>query len=430
VAEAGRGDGTKRLVRPRHAVVLLTLLALVGANLRTVMLGVPPVLPLLQRDLDLSHTATGFVISLPVLVMGGMAWASGRLADRFGGRVTVAAGLLLLAAGAALRGIWAAVVPLYLFTGILSLGVAIAQAALPVLVRQWFPRQIGLASALYTDGLIVGEAVAAGVTLPLMRVWLGPDAWRASFVAWSVPVVLMLLLWTVLSPPTSPTRRRRGRATSTPGATVPPVAAEPRQRVSALQLGLLSGSGSLIYFAMNTWIPPYDTALGRGDATALALGTLNAVQLPVSLALTLVAQRLLGRRVPFVLAGCICLVGVIGWVSTPVEWQVLWAALLGGAAVSVLVLGSALPPLLADRNEVAGLVGATLSIGYGLAFVGPLAGGWLWDLLGRPAAAFVPVGLGTLGLIVFGATLPRPPRPLVDPQEGPMGFPLVDLDGR
>ena len=176
VAEVGRGDDTKRLVRPRHAVVLLTLLALVGANLRTVMLGVPPVLPLLQRDLDLSHTATGFVISLPVLVMGGMAWASGRLADRFGGRVTVAAGLLLLAAGSALRGVWAAAVPLYLFTGILSLGVAIAQTALPVLVRQWFPRQIGLASALYTDGLIVGEAVAAGVTLPLMRVWLGPDA--------------------------------------------------------------------------------------------------------------------------------------------------------------------------------------------------------------------------------------------------------------
>ena len=420
MARAEVVDKTARPALPRHALVLLALLALVGANLRTVMLGVPPVLPLLQRDLGLSHTATGLVTSLPVLVMGGMAWASGWLADRFGGRAAVAAGLVLLAAGAALRGIWAAAVPLYLFTGILSLGVAVAQTAVPVLVRQWFPHRIGLASALYTDGFIAGEAVAAAVTLPLMRVWLGPDAWRASFVAWSVPVAFTLLLWLLFSPDTPPTPRRRGGATPTAGAAVSLVSEEPRHHVSALRLGLLSGSGSLIYFAMNTWIPPYDTALGRADATALALGTLNAVQLPVTLALTLVAQRLLGRRLPFVVAGVICFASVIGWVSTPVEWQVLWAAMLGGAAVSVLVLSSALPPLLADRHEVARLVGATLSIGYGIAFVGPLAGGWLWDLLGRPVAAFIPVALGTLGLIAFGATLPRPPRVFtnrVDPPE-------------
>ncbi|HET9015534.1 MAG TPA: MFS transporter [Thermomicrobiaceae bacterium] len=393
----------------RHALVLLGLLALVGANMRTVMLGVPPVLPLIQRDLGLSHVETGLVTSLPVLMMGGMAWGSGWLADHFGGRRTVTAGLLLLLVGSALRGVWASAVPLYVFTGVFSLGVAVSQTSAPVLVRQWFPARIGLASALYTDGLIAGEALSAGVTLPLMRLWLGPDAWRATFIVWSVPVALTVVLWVALAPASARTPRGRFAAPASRSDDVDVDSHRSGRPVSALQLGLLSGSGSLIYFTMNTWIPPYNAATGHGAATAPVLGMLNGIQLPVCLGMTLVAQRLLGRRIPFMLAGATCLVGLAGWLTSPASWQVAWVALVGGGGVSVLVLSNALPPLLAKPGEVARLAGATLSIGYGLAFVGPLAGGWLWDRTGHPAAAFVPVVFGTLGLMVFGATLPRSP---------------------
>jgi CP family cyanate transporter-like MFS transporter len=43
----------------------------------------------------------------------------------------------------------------------------------------------------------------------------------------------------------------------------------------------------------------------------------------------------------------------------------------------VFVLGIALPPLLATREEVARLTGATLSLSYTTAFLGPLVGGAL-----------------------------------------------------
>ena len=41
----------------------------------------------------------------------------------------------------------------------MSAGIAIMQPALPALVRQWLPERIGFGTALYTNGLLVGETL-------------------------------------------------------------------------------------------------------------------------------------------------------------------------------------------------------------------------------------------------------------------------------
>jgi MFS transporter, CP family, cyanate transporter len=53
-----------------HKVVTCVLITRVGFNLRSVILGVPPVLPLIQHGLELSYTATGFLTAWPVLSIG------------------------------------------------------------------------------------------------------------------------------------------------------------------------------------------------------------------------------------------------------------------------------------------------------------------------------------------------------------------------
>ena len=65
-----------------------------------------------------------------------------------------------------------------------------------------------------------------------------------------------------------------------------------------------------------------------------------------------------------------------------------------------------MPPLLASAQEVGRLTGITLSLTYGVAFVGPFIGGVLWDLFNLPALAFVPVVIASIMLIVLGALLP------------------------
>ena len=406
-AEAAAEDG--RINVTWRKVVVCALIAIVGFNLRSVILAVPPVLPLIQHDLRLSYAATGFLTALPVLTLAVAAWPSGLLAERIGARSCVSIGLAFLGAGALLRAFWLSTFSLFLFTLLLSLGIALSQTAVPALARHWFPAQIGLVAALFSDGLIIGEAVAAGVTLPIMAQFLGRDAWTSTFVLWGALVVVALALWLWLAPPVraraSARRLSPEEATElkTAGSAAPPMQ---RRRVNALHLGIMLGAVSLIYFGMNGWIAPYNQAIHHEELTPLALAILNAAQLPSCLGVTFMAQRLAGRRSPFVVAGLICAVAITGWVVTPAALEPFWAALLGGSSALGFTLGIALPPLLASPGEVARLTGITISLTYGVAFVGPLLGGELWDLLHLPAVAFLPVAAASILLVILAAFLP------------------------
>ena len=395
-------------------VITCALVTLVGFNLRSVILAVPPVLPLIQHDLALSYAATGLLTALPILILAVGAWPSGFLIERIGGRACVTVGLLLLGAGTLLRAFLPSAATLFLFTLLLSLGIALGQTAVPVLARQWFPRHIGLVAALFSDGLILGEAVAAGITVPVMVQFLGRTAWTSTFVFWGIPVVVLLVLWLWLAPAGQATRFNQPHGTLASAIPQGPddckgrpyIARRERTRVSALHLGIMIGCGSLIYFGMNAWIASYNQALHHMDLTPLALATLNVAQLPSSLLVTLLAQQLAGRRSPFIVAGAICAVSITGWIFTPASLEVFWAALLGGSSALVFTLGLALPPLLARHDEVARLTGISFSLTYAVAFVGPFIGGELWDTFHLPAVAFVPVAVASVTLIVLGSLLP------------------------
>ena len=411
-----------RIVSGWRSVVVCALLVLVGINIRSVILAVPPILPLIRRDLDLSYTATGLLTSLPTLIMGGAAWSSGLLIERIGARSAITWGLVLLGAGALLRAVWTAALPLFLFTIVLGFGIALAQTTAPVLIRRWFPERIGFVTALFTDGLILGETLGAGATVPLMLWLLGSDAWRATFVLWGLPVLVLLVFWLWLAPPEPQAEQtrlagmkkaaegmgpseqlERGDQTPQPSSASASSAKTP---VRTIHLGLLLGAGSLIYFGMNSWIAAYNQAIHRESFTPLALTVLNALQLPASLGVTFFAYRLTGKRWPFVLAGFVCLAAILGWIFGPADLEYLCAALLGASSALVFTLGLALPALLAGPTRVARLAGATLSISYSTAFIGPFIGGGLWDLFGLPALVFVPVVAASVLLVIAGLMLP------------------------
>ncbi len=390
-------------------IIIYTLLTLVGFNLRSVILAVPPILPLIQHDLKLSYTETGLLTAVPVLVLAVAAWPSGLLAERIGARTCVSIGLALLGGGALLRALWPTAFSLFLFTFLLSLGIAVSQTGVPVLARRWFPAHIGLALALFSDGLIIGEAVAAGTTVPVMLQFLGRDAWATTFIFWGVPVIVLVVLWlwlTPSAPATAPRRSPSPENVSIPATAQPSASIPERARVNALHLGIMLGAGSLIYFGMNAWIASYNQALHQEGLTPAVLTILNAAQLPSSFGVTFFAQQLAGRRWPFITGGIICAAAIAGWVLTPAVLELFWAALLGGSSALTFTLGIALPPLLARPGEVARLTGLTVSLTYAVAFVGPLVGGQLWDLFHLPSVAFLPVAVASIILIVLGSLLP------------------------
>ena len=366
------------------------LLWLVGINLRTVILGVPPTLPSLHRALSLSYSAGGLLTSLPVLVMAAGAIPGAYVISRLGARRAVGAGLALITIGAALRGVLPSALTVFAFTLVLALGIAVSQPAMPSLAQSWFPSRIGGAVAIYSNGLLVGEVIAASLTLPLL---MGPFGWPLALSAWAAPAGIVLALWLAITPPDHAT------------TTAPPAWLPDLRSGRVLRIGLLMGGASLVYFGMNTWIPDTLEARHAHALIPVTLGLLNLMQIPVSLWLAWRGDAVLGHRWPFALAGIGSVVGVAGYVLAPVATAPLWAGLAGAASSLAFILNLGMPALLSP-SEVARTSGFMFTVGYGAAFFGPLLGGVIWDWSGNFRFALLPMLIGSLAMLGFGLTLP------------------------
>jgi CP family cyanate transporter-like MFS transporter len=399
-----------RRISASGALIVFTLILLVGVNLRTALLSVPPLLARIQADLGLTYTATGALSALPTLVMGLSAWPAGRIGARIGGRAAVGWGMAIMVVAMLARGLFPNTLTVYLFTGALAAGVALAQTSIPMLARQWFPERIGFASALFTDGLVIGETIAAAATAPLMRAWFGADAWPLALMMWAIPATLTLILWLWLAPPApiaiSPSvAGGMLELADQAGDVNQPHAATPR--VGPWLIGGVMGAGSLIFFGMNNWIAPYNQAIQATGMTPLALFAINVAQLPVAFGLTPLMGWLAGRRWPLVVAGAVASAAVAGWLWTPATLQPLWGALLGASSATAFTFAIAMPALYERGANVARLAGSSLTVSYTAAFVGPFIGGALWDAFYQPALALAPVGAAALSLLVLPPLLPR-----------------------
>ncbi|HEY4407602.1 MAG TPA: MFS transporter [Xanthobacteraceae bacterium] len=375
----------------RLLLTALGLLWLSGAALRMTVLAVPPLLPLIHADLDLSETEIGTLAGLPALLFAAAAVPGSLVIARFGARRTLIAGLLLTALASAARGAAANVALLFAATIAMGGGIAIMQPALPPLVRAWLPDRIGFATAMYTNGLLIGEIVAVSLTLPLVLP-LGGGSWRIAVALWGLPVVVIALLVALLGP----------RRTAAQAAAAPPRQWWPKWRDPRIwQLGFLFGSINSIYFSANAFLPEYLNHLGNPELIGSALAALNIGQLPASLLMLGLADRFIGRPFAYVLAGLLSLASVLGILLMTGLWVVFWAGMLGFADAIAFVLILALPPLLSAPDDAHRTAAGMFTISYSCAVAIPIIGGLAWDASGIALVSFVPIGLCALVVCVL-----------------------------
>jgi CP family cyanate transporter-like MFS transporter len=374
----------------------LLLLWLCGACLRLTVLAIPPVVPLLHADLHLSEIDIGWLSSLPPMLFAIAAVPGSLLIARFGLVRALLVGLLLNAIGGAARGAIPDAGLLYISTIMMAAGVAIMQPALPPLVRTWFPERIGFTTAVYTTGLLIGEILAAALTIPLVLP-LVDDSWRLSLVIWSVPVVATALLVAICAP------RLGGAKTATPiaGRRWWP----DWRRPLIWKLGLILGSVNATYFVTNAFLPDYMTADGRPDLISAALTALNVGQLPAAFLMLGFAGRLVARPWAYVASGTLALVCLIGILMTHGIWIVVWSGILGFTGAVTLILALALPSVLSAPDDVHRTSAAMFTISYSLAMVLSVVGGWLWDFSHTPFAGFAPVAACAMLIIVLAPTV-------------------------
>jgi len=372
------------------------LLWLAGTGLRLTILAVPPLIPLIHDDLAMSETEIGILAGLPVVLFAAAAVPGSLLIARFGALATAIAGLLITALGSALRGAAPDVAALYAATVVAGFGVAVMQPAMPPLTRAWLPHRIGFATAVYANGLLIGEILPVSLTLPVVLPLVGAS-WRLGFVAWALPCIAIAAVMAAAAP-----RRGAGAA----GAPVPATRPWPQWNSSLLwRLGIMLGGVNAAYFTTNHFLPDYLDAIGRRDLVGPALIALNTGQLPGSFLLLWLAGRLERRAATYVVFGALTLAGALGIIFGNGAVIVAGAGLVGFAAACVLILVLALPPLLAAREDVPSMAAGIFTISYSCAVIVPVASGLAWDATGVPAAAFVPVAIGALLIIGMAPTL-------------------------
>jgi CP family cyanate transporter-like MFS transporter len=377
----------------------LAMLWLAGASLRLTILAVPPVIPLIHDQLNMSATQIGILTGLPSMLLAFAAVPGSLLIARLGVRAALVVGLLLTALGGALRGALPDVMWLYAMTIAMGAGVAIMQVTMPTAVRAWLPKRIGFATAVYTNGLLVGEIIPVALMLVLVLPLVG-GSWQWGFVFWSVPVAIIAVLVMLFAP----------RPLSVNGA-----AARRRwwpdwRNMLIWRLGIMLGTVNAVYFGTNAFLPDYLRSTGQGEWISAALTALNVGQLPASFLLLAVAGRLERKAWPYVICGLLGVISTAGIVFGAGIWIVAAAALQGFAAAGILILVLALPPLLSAPEDVHRVTAAMFTISYSCAVIVPIISGMAWDFSGIAAMAFVPIGLCGILLMILAPAINHVPR--------------------
>ncbi|MFN3657338.1 MAG: CynX/NimT family MFS transporter [Pseudolabrys sp.] len=380
--------------------VALLLLWLAGNGLRLTILAVPPVIPQIHDDLAMNATQIGILTGLPSMLFAFAAVPGSLLIARLGVRTAMTVGLALTALGGALRGALPDVGWLYAMTIVTGAGVAVMQVTMPPAVRAWVPGRIAFATALYTNGLIVGEILPVALMLPLVLPLVG-GSWQWAFVVWSVPVAVIAVLVLAFAP----------RAQTANGAAAPNRRWWPDWKNGLIwRLGFMLGTINATYFSTNAFLPDYLRSIGEGEWISAALTGLNVGQVPASLLLLAVAHRLERKAWPYVACGLLCVLTSAGIVFGSGPWIVAAATVQGFAAAAILILVLALPPLLSPPDDVHRVTAAMFTISYSCAVIVPIISGIAWDLSGRAAAAFLPIALCGLVLAILAPAINHVPR--------------------
>jgi len=354
-------------------VLVLALLWLTGLYMRAPVLIAAPLADDIQAALNLGATSRGALTTLPVLMLGLGALPAAWLIGRFGARNTLIVALLLTAAGCALRGVAPELLTLLAATSVMGLGIAAMQPALPALVPRWCPGVVALGSAVYMNGMMLGEFVGAGLTLPLLLPAVGGD-WRLALLLFGFPALLLapLLLW----PRLYGERPRMDRVRKLP---------DWRDRQLWL-FGLLLGTTAATFFGINAYMGNLLEHKGMGDQLDTLLFVFNLAQIVSSLVMISASHRIL--RIPRLLFATVIIhaIGLTGILLAGGPLFIAAAIAVGFASALQLIALVSLPPLIRGADDAGKLAAGMFAVGYVLAFVIPLFAGVLADISGSADA--------------------------------------------
>jgi len=225
---------------------------------------IAPLITRIGEDLALSRSSLGLVMGAWALVYIGIAMPSGAAIDRFGTRIGIAVGILVVAisglARAAAGDFWS----LFLSIAVFGLGGPLISVGAPKVISQWFQgTKRGTAMGIYMTGPYLGTAFSFATANSVFMPWFD-GSWRMTIAAFGLFAMGAAVLWMLLArEPADPVGRR---ADSAPGGVK---GFKPLLKVPLVRTILVMTLAAFMFnHGMTTWLPTILGARGLDPATA------------------------------------------------------------------------------------------------------------------------------------------------------------------
>lgn len=353
---------------------------------------VVPALPLFARHFDVGVTAAGLLISLFAAMRMASAFGVGRVVDRFGARLVLGTGLVVVSVSSLFAGLATSYVQLLLLRGVGGIGSAMFSIAAASVLANRIPSAVrGRAMSVWSGSFLLGGVLGPVIGGPLTLISV-----RAPFFFYAGTLAVAAVVAFTALPHVS---RSGSEAThdAAPTEGIREALHVPAFRVALV--GSLSQGWSVA--ARNTLVPLFITEIlllsdaWSGYALAIAAGVNALALLPLG---KLSDQY--GRLKVTLIGGAAGALGMAALAGPPLMWLMI-------AAMAVLGLGGAAQAVgpSAIMGDVAqgrrGSVIATYQITGDLGtMVGPLVVGALADLYGFSAGFAVTAALCALAAVV------------------------------
>jgi len=379
----------------------------------------------LKADFGWSGALVGGAASLFMFSRGALAILTGRITDRHGPRIIVAIGGLFLGLGLILTSQSSTAWQLYLFYGLMGgFGLSVAYAPLMATVSRWFVSKRGLAIGIVAAGIGAGTAVMS----PLAAHLVATHGWRLSY------IIIGLLALIIIIPGAFLLRRSPeekgllplGKAEATAGDEENSNIAKREDSLTSESAGFSLKEASrtrafwllltmIIFWStciQMTMIYIYDhanTGLGiPGGVAASFMSVIGISSIIGRLVMGAVSDRLGGKRT---LVICLVLQALaMFWLlrATDIWMLYLFAAVFGFAYGGCVPLLPVIAGEIFELKSIGEIVGfQMLGVAIGGA-IGPLLGGYVFDVTASYYFAFTVSGMCTIIALILLAFIKAP----------------------
>lgn len=378
--------------------LLLAGITLAAANMRPAVTSLASILGEVRDSVGASSAWASVVTAVPTFCFGLAGIAAPLLARRWGINRVVGVSLIVLTVamlGRVLDGPWS------VFGGTLLVCAAIAMCnvLIPVVVKEFFPSRVGMATGLYTTSMAAGGALGSTFTP-----WLdsATGSWRISLATWAVVALAASCTW-------MPATRRLGAGSREAGGSASGTDRSLRRSPLAWAVTGFFGLQALVAYVVMGWLPEVFKGAGVDATTSGALlGVVLVVGVPINLVLPLIVTRTRSQSGWAVGLAVLAISGLLGLLLAPLSAPIAWALLLG-VGISAFPLALVIISLRTrDAAETGQLSAMSQSIGYLVASAGPLLFGVLHDMTSGWSASLVAVMVVLVVQAVLGVFAGRP----------------------